>query len=478
MERAPYPNLHLPPKVERLIAVGDVNAVKIAVGEDNLVSYLPERPVGTAVYRFHETLHPGGRCYFEVEVVNMVKGGQIVIGLMPYEACQRIATASPVGSTKNSIGLNLNGGLLLQSSSAPSHFGPRCHNRDVIGIGMHFGPGFSELKNNVSVFFTYNGREFGSREVILFGQRFVPAVSLNQPGERVRFRLDASWPPRPREDGEEMQCDHFDDFWDRLSNVRLNGDIIEYAGSGLSNNGVGFAQAAQPLTPSAHYFELEILDPGESCYIAIGIAHRHYSCKQHPGWSKGSIAYHADDGEVFVENGTGGERAPMCRQGDRMGCGILFPSNLEETRQAALDENAAAAAVAISPGEGGRECGRGSDESPISRYKEMHNGRLLMQYRRRGDNQRYRIHRQLQVAASAAANSANVELWAQSRVELDDYVPHEQLDCGVRVKVFFTRNGQIVCTKEMPLPQEGFFPTVGLLSRGERVRVDLQPLSG
>lgn len=57
-----------------------------------------------------------------------------------------------------------------------------------------------------------------------------------------------------------------------------------------------------------------------------------------------------------------------------MGCGILFPSNLEETRQAALDENAAAAAVAISPGEGGRECGRGSDESPISRYKEMHNG--------------------------------------------------------------------------------------------------------
>lgn len=40
MERAPYPNLHLPPKVERLIAVGDVNAVKIAVGEDNLVRYI------------------------------------------------------------------------------------------------------------------------------------------------------------------------------------------------------------------------------------------------------------------------------------------------------------------------------------------------------------------------------------------------------------------------------------------------------
>lgn len=76
--------------------------------------------------------------------------------------------------------------------------------------------------------------------------------------------------------------------------------MIEYAGSGLSNNDVGFAQAAQPLTPSQHYFELEILDPGKSCYIAIGVAHRQYSSKQHPGWNKGSIAYHADDGEVFV----------------------------------------------------------------------------------------------------------------------------------------------------------------------------------
>lgn len=99
----------------------------------------------------------------------------------------------------------------------------------------------------------------------------------------------------------------------------------------------------------------------------------------------------------------------------------------------------------------------------------------MLQCRRRGDNQRYRIHRQLQAAANGGHG---VELWAHSRVEIDDYVPHEQLDCGVRVKVFFTRNGQIVCTKEMALPQEGFFPTVGLLSRGERIRVDLQPLSG
>lgn len=68
----------------------------------------------------------------------------------------------------------------------------------------------------------------GSREVGLAGHRFVPAVSLNHPGERVRFRLDAPWPsewPSGTEDGEDMQCDHFDDLWDRLSDVRLNGDV-------------------------------------------------------------------------------------------------------------------------------------------------------------------------------------------------------------------------------------------------------------
>lgn len=85
----------------------------------------------------------------------------------------------------------------------------------------------------------------------------------------------------------------------------------------------------------------------------------------------------------------------------------------------------------------------------------------------RGDNQRY--VRQRQMAR---------DLWAMSRVEVEDYVPQEQLDCGISVKVFFTKNGQIVCTKEMPLPPDGFYPTVGLLSRGEKVRVDLQPLSG
>lgn len=45
-------------------------------------------------------------------------------------------------------------------------------------------------------------------------------------------------------------------------------------------------------------------------------------------------------------------------------------------------------------------------------------------------------------------------------------------------QVFFTRNGKIVGTKQVSIPKGGFFPTVGMLSSCEKVRVDLHPLTG
>lgn len=37
---------------------------------------------------------------------------------------------------------------------------------------------------------------------------------------------------------------------------------------------VGLAQARQPLDTRCHYYELEIVDAGEKCYIALGLARR------------------------------------------------------------------------------------------------------------------------------------------------------------------------------------------------------------
>lgn len=45
-------------------------------------------------------------------------------------------------------------------------------------------------------------------------------------------------------------------------------------------------------------------------------------------------------------------------------------------------------------------------------------------------------------------------------------------------QVFFTRNGKVVGRREVALPLGGFYPTIGMMSTGEKVRVDLHPLSG
>lgn len=50
--------------------------------------------------------------------------------------------------------------------------------------------------------------------------------------------------------------------------------LLEYAGKGKSIVDAGLAQARRPLTPRRHYCDLEIVDAGEKCYIALGLARR------------------------------------------------------------------------------------------------------------------------------------------------------------------------------------------------------------
>ena len=65
------------------------------------------------------------------------------------------------------------------------------------------------------------------------------------------------------------------------------------------------------------------------CYISIGLARKDYPKNRHPGWQRGSIGYHADDGKVFAGSGAGAPFGPRCHKGDIMGCGVIFPRNYE-----------------------------------------------------------------------------------------------------------------------------------------------------
>jgi len=50
--------------------------------------------------------------------------------------------------------------------------------------------------------------------------------------------------------------------------------VLQYTGRGKSIIVVGLAQSSLPLNTTIHYFETEIVDPGRSCYIAIGLTRR------------------------------------------------------------------------------------------------------------------------------------------------------------------------------------------------------------
>ena len=42
---------------------------------------------------------------------------------------------------------------------------------------------------------------------------------------------------------------------------------------------------------------------------------------------------------------------------------------------------------------------------------------------------------------------------------------------GDKVQVYFTRNGKIIGKKEVVLPKGGFYPTVGMMSSQEKVKI-------
>lgn len=79
--------------------------------------------------------------------------------------------------------------------------------------------------------------------------------------------------------------------------------VLEYVGKGKSIVDVGLAQARRPLSPRSHYFELEILDPGEKCYIALGVARK---VRGGLGIGVGGTAVDGDiyrTGGMWVKNG-------------------------------------------------------------------------------------------------------------------------------------------------------------------------------
>ncbi|XP_054465779.1 SPRY domain-containing protein 3-like [Anoplopoma fimbria] len=357
-----------------------------------------------------------GNCYFEVTIVDTGVRGTIAVGLVP----KFYRLDHQPGWLPHSIAYHADNGKLYNGNPVGQQFGPKCARGDRIGCGIHS----ENIEAGLTiVFFTKNGKEVGSVEVPVSAEGLFPAVGMHSMGEEVKVDLQAEW--FLEEDESMMMVDSHEDDWGRLFDVRVSGTLLEYVGKGKSIMDVGLAQARQPLTTRCHYYEVEIVDAGEKCYIALGLARRDYPRNRHPGWSRGSVAYHADDGKIFHGSGVGDAFGPRCIKGDIMGCGIMFP------RDYILD------------GEG--------DVDDWDRL-EVHPGHAAVQN--------------------------NLYLNDEEEEEEEDGEEVEQGQEGRNVTVFFTRNGKLMGRREMRVPPGGLYPTVGMLSSGEKVKVDLHPLSG
>lgn len=351
-----------------------------------------------------------GNCYFEVTIMDTGVRGTIAVGLVP----QNYKLDQQPGWLPHSIAYHADDGKLYNGNSEGQQFGPKCSRGDRIGCGITSDTLDAGL---TTVFFTKNGKEVGSVVVPAVPDGLYPAIGMHSLGEEVRLNLQAEW--GTEEEDSIMMVDSHEDEWGRLYDVKVSGTLLEYVGKGKSIMDVGLAQARQPLSTRSHYFEVEIVDPGEKCYIALGLTRRDYPKNRHPGWSRGSVAYHADDGKIFHGSGVGDPFGPRCFEGDIMGCGIMFPRDYED---------------------------------------ETDDGEDLTEQPKQGQVQ-------------------NV-LYLNDEDEEDEGDDGEQDQEGRKVMVFFTRNGKIIGRREVVVPAGGFYPTVGMLSSGEKVKVDLHPLSG
>lgn len=346
--------------------------------------------------------------YFEVTIRHTGVRGMIAVGLVP----QLYRLDHQPGWLPQSVAFHADDGKLYNGKTVGQQFGPKCSSGDRIGCGISLDRDDGQL----TVFFTRNGSEVGSVDMADPPDALYPAVGMHSLGEEVLLNLNAEW--MPEEDDGQMIVDSHEEHWSRLHDVKVTGTLLEYVGNGKSIVDVGLAQARRPLNTRFHYYELEITDAGEKCYIALGLARRDYPKNRHPGWSRGSIAYHADDGKLFHGSGAGDPFGPCCLEGDVMGCGIMFPRDFN------LD------------------AGDDGDDWDLD--------------------------------AAAKLDQVQNDLYANNEDGIEE---GEDLE-GRKVMVFFTRNGAVVGRREVALPIGGFYPTIGMMSTGEKVKVDLHPLSG
>jgi len=171
------------------------------------------------------------------------------------------------GWGSGSVGYHCGEGTVFVGRPRGVAFGPVCDVGDRVGCGVRWTQPPSSGKSQGLVYFTKNGREVGPPLGVLPAEEignFFPAIGLQYPGEEVNVRQGlSSFGSSCQSDEDAMAVDGGEDEWLRLHDIKLSGPTLEYVGRGNSLGDVGLAQAKMAVGTRNHYFEIEIVDPGE-----------------------------------------------------------------------------------------------------------------------------------------------------------------------------------------------------------------------
>lgn len=324
---AVVPMLGLPlPQWDRSSLIGWLRSERVRL-RGNVVEYLPSATNrdSPGVCQINQSLQSDSNCTFEVEVLDAGEKCTIAIGAAPADYplnCQP-------GWERHSVAYHGDDGSLFHEVGHGTPFGPVWRRFDVIGLGVrkHVSES-SQVDPEIQVYFTRNGVELGHTTVSVPPTGLFPTVGFHSRGEKVKITLNPSpslsnFKPATRS-------------WRTLCGIHIsqshdNHHILKYYDNHrkMPRTGTKIALAiyAEPFSEKMLYFEVELLAMGPGNAVGIGVTPKRYPLDHAPGWTNGSVGYHADDGELYHSRDRGKMFGPPAKRGDVIGCGINFIPN-------------------------------------------------------------------------------------------------------------------------------------------------------
>ena len=307
--------------------IGWLRSERVKVHNSTVEYIFDGKPKGNVgVAQISQVLTLDGLSYYEVEILDPGEKCTIAVGA----ASSDYPLNMQPGWCKNSIAYHGDDGKLFNQCSAGIPYASVWKKHDVIGLGIRSDVGDkSSSSESIQVCFTRNGVELGHFTVAVPPTGFFPTIGFHSPGERIKVSLG---PPSKQP----YNCNPLRLQWRALCGINLKKSsdcqLLTYNRNGrfLRSPGIVISGAiyGQCFSHSMQYYEIELLNIG-SIGVAIGVATENYPLDQAPGWFRGSIAYHTDNGKLYNASVKGKEFGPVARCGDTIGCGISIPSNIK-----------------------------------------------------------------------------------------------------------------------------------------------------